>query len=370
LFGHAVTVGVVTAGVAGTNGVVAVAGTAGIAGFIVKKPQPLAQTVQSVPAFVRSFETAAARFTVASAWTCDGADGTKLTERLVGLIAIGAELILTLGSAVEVALIVTAVPTTGGAVKVVVAPLAVWYGLIAPQPPGTLLAHCTVQVTPPGATSFVTTALTVAWVPPANAVGGDCTNESDGGCTMIAVRAFAAFDGVVAGEDAVIVTSPPSGIVLGAVYIIWPPLAVCAGDKLKLPHPVTPPHVAVQFTPRLPVLGATVAASTAVDPVPNAAGGTVDIVTTIGAIAITVATADADTVGSVVDLAVIVTVPPDGIAVGPVKIAGVPLSVWAVIPPQFDALQLTDQSTPALAVSFATTAVSFAVWATPGVVWL
>ena len=43
----------------------------------------------------------------------------------------------------------------------------------AHEPPGTVLAHCTDQVTPPGATSFAITALTGAAFVLVNAVGGD-----------------------------------------------------------------------------------------------------------------------------------------------------------------------------------------------------
>lgn len=110
---------VVTAGTGGTYGVVVVAGIAGLAGLIVKKPHPLAQTCQSTPACVGSLATAAFRFTVASVCICDGRDGTKLTLSAVsGLIAIGLEVILTLGSAIEVAVKMTEVPedVTGGAV--------------------------------------------------------------------------------------------------------------------------------------------------------------------------------------------------------------------------------------------------------------
>ena len=59
------------------------------------------------------------------------------------------------------------------------------------------------------------------------------------------------FEGVVAEDDAVIVTTAPVGTDAGAVYVIWPPLAVCAGDRLKLPHPPDVPQLAVQSTPRL-----------------------------------------------------------------------------------------------------------------------
>jgi hypothetical protein len=63
--------------------------------------------------------TAAVRFTVAFVWICAGNEGTNPTERVVdGLIAIGLELRVTLGSATDVAMTVTDVPVdvTGGAV--------------------------------------------------------------------------------------------------------------------------------------------------------------------------------------------------------------------------------------------------------------
>jgi hypothetical protein len=113
----------VTGGTAGTYGVVAVAGIAAIAGLMVKKPQPLAHTCQSTPAFVISsvtLLTAAARFTVAFGWICAGSEGTKPTERTVdGLIVIGLELMLTFGSATEVAVIVTKVGGTEVPVDVI-----------------------------------------------------------------------------------------------------------------------------------------------------------------------------------------------------------------------------------------------------------
>ena len=59
--------------------------------------------------------TAAVRFTVAFVWICAGNDGMKLTERTAdGLIAMGVVelLMLTLGSATEVAVIVTEVAVT------------------------------------------------------------------------------------------------------------------------------------------------------------------------------------------------------------------------------------------------------------------
>jgi hypothetical protein len=111
----------VTAGAAGTYGVVAVAGISAMAGFTVKKPQPLAHTCQSTPAFVASLATAAIKFTVAFVSICAGSAGMKLTARVVdGLMAMGSNelLMLTLVSATEVATMVTEVPldVTGGAV--------------------------------------------------------------------------------------------------------------------------------------------------------------------------------------------------------------------------------------------------------------
>jgi hypothetical protein len=133
-FGQPVTVVLVTAGTAGTNGVVAVAAIAGIAGVVVKKPQPLAQTCQSTPAFVESFATAAIRFTVAAASSCEGAYGTNRTESAVaGTIVTGVDVTLTVLSAVDVATMATwpaasavVVPAggTGGAVYVTFVALA------------------------------------------------------------------------------------------------------------------------------------------------------------------------------------------------------------------------------------------------------
>jgi hypothetical protein len=118
-FGQPETEVAVTAGTAGEYGVFAVAGISGRAGSMIKNPHPLAQTCQSTPALLASFATAAVRFTIVFVWTCAGSEGTKLTDGVVfGLIVIGFEMILTLGSAAEVAVMVTDVPAdvTGGAV--------------------------------------------------------------------------------------------------------------------------------------------------------------------------------------------------------------------------------------------------------------
>jgi len=98
---------------------------------------------------------------------------------------------------------------------------------------------------------------------------------------------------------------------------------------LKLPHAPALPQVALQFTPRLLVSLATVAASVAWVPTMSVAGSddALEIVTTTGAVARIVAVAVADAVGSVVDVAVIVTVPPGGIEAGPTKFTLAPLAV-------------------------------------------
>ena len=164
---------------------------------------------------------------------------------------------------------------------------------------------------------------------------------------------------MVAAEEAVIVTMLPVGAVVGAVYIICPPLAVCAGDRLKLPHAPGLPQVAVQFTPFLFVTGVTVAASGADAPPLSVAGSddVDDIVTVTGAAVTTVAVPVADFVGSVVDVAVTVIVPPTGTVEVFVKVAAPPLAVWVEIDPQFVVPQLNVQSTPAASASLETIAV-------------
>ena len=78
--------------------------------------------------------------------------------------------------------------------------------------------------------------------------------------------------------------------------------------------------------------------------------------TEIGAAATTFAVAVADFVESVVDLAVIVIVPPTGTVELFVNVAEAPLAVWLVMVPQLVVLQVAVQSTPAFAESFETTA--------------
>ncbi len=123
-----------------------------------------------------------------------------------------------------------------------------------------------------------------------------------------------------------------------------------------MPHAPALPQLAVQLTPSVPEEA--VAASIASALVCIVAGGRADMVTEIGAAETTVAVAVADFVGSVVDFAVRVIVPPIGTVDVFVNVAVDPLGVWPVMFPQFVVLQLTVQSTPAFAVSFETTATS------------
>jgi hypothetical protein len=86
---------------------------------------------------------------------------------------------------------------------------------------------------------------------------------------------------------------------------------------LKLPQAPALPHVTVQSTPKFFGSEVTLAARVAVAPAIREAGGVEDMVTTTGAVFTIFAVAVAETVGSVVDFAVMVTVPPVGTAVGP-----------------------------------------------------
>ena len=141
--------------------------------------------------------------------------------------------------------------------------------------------------------------------------------------------------------------------------MICPPLAVCTADRLKAPQAPVLPHVMVQFTPTLPVLGVAVATSVVCEPVFSVAGSgnVVEIATTIGAFVTTFTVADADLLGSVVDFAVTVMVPPAVTVEVLLKIVATALAVWPEILPQFDVLQLNVQSTPPADASLETKAV-------------
>ena len=149
--------------------------------------------------------------------------------------------------------------------------------------------------------------------------------------------------------------------------MICPPLAVCAGDRLKLPHSPTLPQLAVQLTPRCPVSPVVVAASVVCVPVGSDSAGGEEMVTTMGAAITMLAVAEEETAGFAVDFAVMVTVPPGGTTEGAAYVAALPLAVWAVIVPHDCAPHCTDQSTPAVWGSLATIAVIWTVCAVPAV---
>jgi hypothetical protein len=93
------------------------------------------------------------------------------------------------------------------------------------------------------------------------------------------------------------------------------PLAVCAG--LNEPHAPALPQVTVQSTPLLAGSLETVALTVALALVCNVVGGAwVKTITMSGGVMVT--TAETVLVGSAVEEAVIVTVPPTGIAAGAV----------------------------------------------------
>lgn len=83
-----------------------------------------------------------------------------------------------------------------------------------------------------------------------------------------------------------------------------------------------------------------------------------------GGLEVTVSTSWAVFVGSAVDAAVMVTVPPEGIAGGAVNVVAAPLSVWTgEKDPQAPGLpQVTVQSTPRFPESLVTVAINLAVW--------
>jgi hypothetical protein len=75
-------------------------------------------------------------------------------------------------------------------------------------------------MTPPGAISFATATPIGVCAALTSDVGGVCVNDSDGGgggVATIVVVAMAEFEGVVAPEEAVIVTTLPVGTLAGAL---------------------------------------------------------------------------------------------------------------------------------------------------------
>jgi hypothetical protein len=90
-----------------------------------------------------------------------------------------------------------------------------------PQAPASVLPHCTVQFTPPGGTSFATTALTPACEFAATLAGGGVRNEIVGGTAATVIAARPGFPAAAELADAFGValtrTSPPAGIADGAL---------------------------------------------------------------------------------------------------------------------------------------------------------
>ncbi len=118
-------------------------------------------------------------------------------------------------------------------------------------------------------------------------------------------------------------------------------------------------QVTDQSTPAVPTSFVTfavkLAAVPAVTPVGIGEANAIEIAGT------TVIVATAVLVGSAVDVAVTVTVPPDGTADGATNVAGDPLAVCDVTVPQAPALaQLSVQSTPRFALSYCTVAIKLA----------
>jgi hypothetical protein len=78
---------------------------AGTAGLVVKKPHPLAHTLQSMPEFDESLLTAALRSTDVPTCILEGAKGTKETECVVeATMVMALDKVVALEKAVDVAL--------------------------------------------------------------------------------------------------------------------------------------------------------------------------------------------------------------------------------------------------------------------------
>lgn len=81
-----------------------------------------------------------------------------------------------------------------------------------------------VQVTPPGATSFATTALTAACAPAVIVAGGCCGKEMLGGVAIVIVARPGLPAGGLLPEStfgvAETITTPSGGIAAGAVYVV------------------------------------------------------------------------------------------------------------------------------------------------------
>jgi hypothetical protein len=147
-------------------------------------------------------------------------------------------------------------------------------------------------------------------------------------------------------DVAVIVTSPPAGVVAGAVYTVAAPLAV--GDTLNEPHVPAGAQLHVTMPPASFVV---VAATEAVRPVCSVTGGGVVIVIPTGG-GVIVTVSFAVLILSVTEVAVIVTLLPIGIVAGAVYKVAAPLAVDATLNVPQAAAGVQLQFTEGLAGSF------------------
>lgn len=139
------------------------------------------------------------------------------------LVIVTVAVAVLVGSAVEVAVMVTALPggTEAGAVKEVVAPLAVCVGLNEPQLEP---LQVTVQSTPAFAASLATAAPIVACVPTCKEVGGDKLKVTEIGVRIVSVAETVLVGSAV--DVAPMFTEFPAGMEAGAVKVVVAPLAV------------------------------------------------------------------------------------------------------------------------------------------------
>jgi hypothetical protein len=163
-------------------------------------------------------------------------------------------------------------------------------------------------------------------------------------------------------DAAVIVTAPPVGITVGAVYEVAEPLAVCVGENA--PQLPGLEHVTDQSTPALAVSLVTAAISEALwfsmivlfatfCVIFKEIGATIVTPTEIVALGVATACATIDT-PRLVEFA--------GRTGGAVKTVGAPLAVCEGLNvPHGGVAQLTDQMTPEFVGSFCTTAMMLAV---------
>jgi hypothetical protein len=162
------------------------------------------------------------------------------------------------------------------------------------------------QSTPWFAESPVTAAAAVVVVPVSTVAAGCWVTEMPISATMLRVAVAVAVE--LAVDVAVMVTVPPVGTALGAMYAVAEPLAVWAGSNL--PHAPAEPQLTVQSTPAIDGSFDTVAESATLACVVAEPGGVVVKATVTllgGGMIVTMALAEA--LALVAEVAVTVTVP-------------------------------------------------------------